>query len=309
MRVILNWLNWIFGTWRFAVFTVATLGLTVLFMLLMLLAPTGPDALGAFAEDFKVWCFGYDPATGALEWGYVFIFIAQPTVLALITAGVWASPLREAAARPRATLPWVGAAGAFVVVSIGLMVALQPDARAEGELPFPAEALRTEFAAPALRLTRQDGATVDLAELRGEVVMITAVYARCGNTCPMIFAQSKAALDALSPAEREHVRAMAVSLDPEKDTPEVLSALAAGQGLSLPTWSLLTGERANVEGTLHDLGFAWERDPDTGVINHSNMFLLIDRQGRVAYRFSLGQRQQRWLISGLQTLLAEPAPS
>lgn len=309
MRGILAWINWVFGSWRFAIFTVATLSLTVLFLVFMLVVPASSDALGSFAEDFKVWCFGYDPATGTFEWGYVFIFIAQPTVLAAVTAGIWARPLREVWSTPRQTLPWVGAAGAFVVASIALMVALQPPARAEGELPFPAASLRTEFTAPALALQAEDGSRVDLAELRGKVVMITAIYARCGDTCPMIFASSKAALAELSPEQRQDLRALAVTLDPDRDTPEVLSALRQGQGLEKPTWSLLSGPRATVEDGLHRLGFAWERDPDTGVINHSNMFVLIDRQGRVAYRLSLGARQQRWLVSALSTLLAEPAAS
>lgn len=234
MRAILAWIHWVFGSWRFAIFTVATLGLTVLFLLFMLLVPASSDTLGSFAQDFKVWCFGYDPATGTFEWGYVFIFIAQPTVLAAVTAGVWASPLREALAAPRQTLPWVGAAAAFVVASIALMVALQPPARAEGELPFPATSLRTEFAAPTLSLTAQDGSTVDLAALRGQVVMITAIYARCGDTCPMIFAQSKAALAELSPEQRAGVRALAVSLDPERDTTEVSARCTRARASSRP---------------------------------------------------------------------------
>jgi len=52
---------------------------------------------------------------------------------------------------------------------------------------------------------------------------------------------------------------------------------------------------------------ARQRDPKTGVIDHSNLFILVDRQGRVSYRLTLGSRQQQWLISALQVLLAEPA--
>ena len=65
------------------------------------------------------------------------------------------------------------------------------------------------------------------------------------------------------------------------------------------------GESAEVESTLDRMQMARERDPETGVINHANLFLLIDREGRLAYRLGLGERQQRWLVSALRVLLRE----
>jgi protein SCO1/2 len=47
------------------------------------------------------------------------------------------------------------------------------------------------------------------------------------------------------------------------------------------------------------------RDTDTGLIDHANLFILIDREGRVAYRFTLGERQQDWLGNALRLLLGE----
>jgi len=42
------------------------------------------------------------------------------------------------------------------------------------------------------------------------------------------------------------------------------------------------------------------------VIDHANLFLLLDRNGKVAYRLGLGDRQERWLASALRILLQEP---
>ena len=60
---------------------------------------------------------------------------------------------------------------------------------------------------------------------------------------------------------------------------------------------------------LDRMQIARERDPDSGVISHANLFLLIDRDGRLAYRLGLGERQQRWLVSALRVLLGEQAAS
>lgn len=307
MNRILRVLPWLFSTWRFPVFTIATLGLTVLFMVVMLLWPASAGPLGSFAEDFKVWCFGYDPVTGELEWGYVFIFVLQPTVLALVIGGVWYGTVREALRQPRQTAPWALAGALFFAATVGAMVALQPAEAApeSGELPFPAEALRTEIPVQDFALTNQDGQTVALSELRGKVVMITAVYATCGDTCPRIFAQSRAAVAELAPAELADLRVLAITLDPERDTPEKLVSMAAAQKVASPVWNMLSGDPARVKTTLELLGFTWSRDEKTGVISHPNLFLLVDRQGRLAYRFTLGAQQQRWLVSGLKALLGE----
>jgi hypothetical protein len=47
-------------------------------------------------------------------------------------------------------------------------------------------------------------------------------------------------------------------------------------------------------------------DPETGIIDRQNLFLMIDRQQKVAYRFTLGDVQERWMVEALQTLLREP---
>ncbi len=98
-------------------------------------------------------------------------------------------------------------------------------------------------------------------------------------------------------------------MDPEKDSQESLARLAENHGLQSPLYNLVTGKPSEVERVLDRMEVARERDPETGVINHANLFLLIDRQGRVAYRLGLGERQQRWLVSALKVLLKEAVVS
>ena len=151
----------------------------------------------------------------------------------------------------------------------------------------------------------QDGATVDLAELRGKVVMLTAVYSTCPLSCPLILGQAKAAIAAVPGALRGDLHVIAVSMDPANDSPAVLAKLAREHEIAAPQYSLVTGEPAEVERVLDDLGIARSRNPETGVIDHANLFLLVDRDGRIAYRLTLGGRQQRWLTSALEVLLRE----
>lgn len=287
------------------VFAVSLLLFWEVVLLALLLAPGGDSGLGAFAEDFRVWCFGYDPATGRLSVALVLAMTTPPLLIAAAVAALWWDPIRDLR-RERAVLAPVAAA-ALAVAAAGAGLGLFQPAPADTELPFPAEALRTAHPAPDLSLTDQTGAGLALADLRGQVVILTATYASCTATCPTILAQTRSAVAELSPEERSDLRVVAVTLDPAHDTPEVLAALGRAQGLETPLYHFVTGEPARVERVLDQMEVARQRDAETGVIDHANVVILLDRAGHVAYRFTVGERQQRWLGSALRVLLREPA--
>ena len=289
-------------------FGIALLACWEIFIVAMLLVPSSASGLGSFAEEFRIWCFGYDPATGHLQWSFVTAMLAPQLLIGACIALLWREPLRALARQPKAVAAHLGAAAAAVAgAALGFASSAQPVAT--GELPFPAEALRTAYAAPELALTNQLGESVDLAMFRGDVVVLTAVYASCPHTCPAILSQVKAAVAELGPAQREDLRVVAVTLDPERDSPEQLRALAARHGIDAPLYQLVTGAAPDVARVLDRMQIARERDADSGVIGHANLFLLIDRDGRLAYRLGLGERQQRWLVSALRVLLGEQVAS
>lgn len=276
-----------------------------LFLISMVLMPASSSGLGAFAEDFRIWCFGYDPATGRTQWAYVMAMLTPQLLTGAFITLFWWEPLVEIARQPRRLAKYTGAA-AFLVIAATGSLSLSSTQPQTGELPFPAEALRTAYAAPELRLTNQLGEPVDLSLLKGQVVLLTAVYASCPHTCPAILAQTRSAIDELAEQDRAGLRVVAVTMDPQNDSPEVLSRLAKNHGMPAPLYNLVTGEPSEVERVLDRMQVARERDPETGVINHANLFLLLDREGRLAYRLGLGDRQQRWLVSALRVLLKEP---
>lgn len=303
---VLRVLHTFLSSWRFPVFALSLLGFVVILVAALLLVPASPSALSAFAEDFRTWCFGYDPATGEIEIAYVAMLVLDPLLLAAVLVVVWYGPLRERVhAGLRATVPYVGAAA---VAALGLAVslgALANDARTPAQLPFPAERLRTRHAPPAFELTDHRGDAVSLEALRGKVVVLTGVYSTCGYTCPMILDQARRAVAGLAPEMLEDVAVVGITLDPEHDTPARLAEMARLQGVDAPLFRLVTGESRVVDETLDDLGFMRERNPETGVIDHANLFVVIDRSGTIAYRFSLGAQQERWLGTALELLARE----
>src|SRR5262245_15775972 len=131
----------------------------------------------------------------------------------------------------RAAIVWGVTAMAVVATVVALALAA-----AHGPGRFPARELRTAHDPPPIRLTDQAGQPVDLAALQGKVVMLTAVYATCPHTCPLIMTEAKRVVAALSPRERADLAVIAVTIDPAHDTPEVLARFAQMHGLQSPPW-------------------------------------------------------------------------
>lgn len=295
--------------WPFPAFLISLLLFGMVLLAVMAFIPAEGTALERFTEDFRVWCYGLDPRTGEMQWASVITMLTSPLMLIAFTAMIWGPQLRAVARdTPRRLLR---AALPAAVVILGLAVgmgALGPSSTsATDELPFPAESLRTAHEPPAFELINQDGAEVSLESLRGRVVVVTGVYATCGLTCPMILAQAQRVMGGLTEPERRDVTVVAITLDPERDTPETMGRMADAQGVEAPSFNLVSGDADQVNELLDQLGIARRRDPETGIIDHANLFLIIDRDGRIAYRFTLGEQQERWLTEAIRLLVAERA--
>lgn len=101
---------------------------------------------------------------------------------------------------------------------------------------------------------------------------------------------------------------VAITLDPENDSVSKLNYLADAQGVSAPMFQFLTGDCVEVNHVLDKIGLERFRD-ENGVIQHTNLYLVIDRTGKVAYRFSLGELQEDWLVEALKLVCAEQEPA
>lgn len=318
-RGVLATIATVFGGWHFPVVAMTLVLAFALLTVMVTLTPPSPTGFGAFAAEFMRWCFGWDGET-SLPLVQVAFMVSELLVFAVVLLVIWWGPIRTALReRRRAVALTVGVGLAIFSVALVLLMRLGALDPALAQ-PLRVESLRTGAMAPALTLVDQDGVRFDLAEHRGEVVLVTAVYATCGNTCPMLMAQAKRAVAALSEDERRDLTVVAITLDPRRDTLEVLTEMAKNQNIAAPRWRLLTGEPALVEETLDRWEVARRMNPETMQIDHVNLFMLVDRQGRQAFRLPLARsvdlpgisktletdERERWLIDALKILLAEP---
>jgi protein SCO1/2 len=150
--------------------------------------------------------------------------------------------------------------------------------------PRTAEAVAGGDPAPDFRLLDQDQHAVTLASLRGFFVVLDFIYTDCPGPCPILTSSHVTLQRSLPPELRARTRFISISLDPEKDTPQVLRGYAAARGVDFATWSFLTGPPAEVAGVVSRYGVGTVRQTD-GTINHLVITFLIDPNGQVTQRY------------------------
>jgi len=159
---------------------------------------------------------------------------------------------------------------------------LQPQGAAQlvsQELPLP-----TIAPAPEFTLTSQDGAQVALADLRGKVVVVTFIYTLCTNTCPVLTPMMSFVQDQLGADFGVKIAFVSITVDPERDTPEVLKEYAQAFGANLAGWSFLTGPSDTIRDVTRRYGVFAAKSAN-GEVDHTTLTSIIDPRGilRVQY--------------------------
>jgi protein SCO1 len=108
------------------------------------------------------------------------------------------------------------------------------------------EALPRIGPAPEVSVTTQDGKRLSLKDLRGKVVAVTFIYISCADTCPLLTAKLAGLQARLDTAFGAKVFFVAITVDPERDTPQVLKRYAQARGVNLADWAFLTGTPAEI---------------------------------------------------------------
>ncbi len=157
-----------------------------------------------------------------------------------------------------------------LVFGAGLLGWLGDRDRAQGEL----------LAAPDFSLVERSGRTVTLRDLRGRPWIADFVFTACAGPCRDMSRRMRELQDTLP----ERVRLVSISVDPERDRPEVLQKYAGEFGADPARWLFLTGEKASVRKLVME-GFFLPVSDTSGdsanAILHSEKFLLVDAKGRV----------------------------
>ena len=133
---------------------------------------------------------------------------------------------------------------------------------------------------PSFQLTNQNGQPFGSAQLVGKIWIADFIFTSCLGPCPMISSRMS---ELQKPLQKTDVHLVSFTVDPEKDTPEILRDYSGKLHAQPARWDFLTGSKS----AIYDLsknGFklaAADGSEDAGVPVHSTRFVLVDRHGEI----------------------------
>lgn len=257
------------------------------------------------------------------------LLIGQPLVMTAVLLIGWWHPTARVMRRLARSTPGRGlltatvlllAAGATAASTRVASAAAAAEFTLDGPARTASELPRLDLPAPPLALVDHKGQAFSLDALRGEPVLVTFAFAHCETVCPLLVREVRDAAAGNTgawnggagsegpgnpvPAEGEigttlgGPAVVVVTVDPWRDTPARLPAIAAGWELNDREW-LLSGTVDDVRATLEEWDVPTSRDARTGDITHPALVYIIDRAGRIAFATTGGGDHAVELLSRL----------
>jgi protein SCO1 len=175
-----------------------------------------------------------------------------------------------------------------------------PQQAFQQQLPLPKIAPAPEFS-----LTSQDGRQVTLADFRGRVVAVTFIYTSCTTTCPVLTPTMSFVQDQLGPNFGTKIAFVSITVDPERDTPEVLKEYAQAFGANLAGWAFLTGSPGAIRDVARRYGVFASKTAN-GDIEHTFLTSVVDPRGILRVQYVGVRFDPDELRRDLLSLLQEP---
>jgi len=131
------------------------------------------------------------------------------------------------------------------------------------------------------RCVNQNGDTITLKEVEGQVLVVDFFFTRCATICPVLTANMKRVQDRF--IEDDRVRLLSHSVTPVADSVSVLSRYGEKMGVDASRWWLMTGEKPEIYKLARKSYFAALDEGDGGFQDfvHTENMVLVDRLGRL----------------------------
>ena len=175
----------------------------------------------------------------------------------------------------KSTLIWV-VLGVIIVGIAGATLWSVYDTKSEATA-----AKETAVSVPDFSLTNQQGKLLALSDMAGKIWVADFIFTNCPTICPAM-SQEMARLQ--SEFVTDPVYFVSFSVDPERDTSEVLARYAAKYGADDKRWHFLTGEREHIYELAKD-GFSLAAGHNGSEVLHSTRFVLVASDGCIYGRY------------------------
>ncbi len=170
----------------------------------------------------------------------------------------------------KSTLIWI-ALGAIIIAITGInlwsVFDTEPEALTE----------TVAVSVPDFSLTNQQGEPLGLSDMAGKIWVADFIFTSCPTICP---AMTQEMTRLQSEFVADPVYFVSFSVDPKRDTVDVLSRYATAYGADNRRWHFLTGDKTKIY-QLAEQGFSLAAGHNGSEILHSPRFVLVKADGNI----------------------------
>jgi protein SCO1 len=161
---------------------------------------------------------------------------------------------------------------------------------------------------PNVPLTTQNGKTVRFYDdlLKGKKVAINVIFTSCTDVCPLETANLVQLTKQLGDRVGRDVYFYSISIDPKRDTPEVLRAYAEKFGAGGPGWLFLTGKAEDIKQITKKLALIRDRDNPTSRESHHAPYLVLGIEPSGLWTRKHATTSPRFLAATMGTFFGWP---
>jgi protein SCO1/2 len=192
----------------------------------------------------------------------------------------------------------------ILIVTVSVMLLLSISCKEK--LPLDKDLTKKSY-----NLINQDGDSVVFPDIiKGQITVMGFIFTHCPDICPMTTHNMYLTQKKLREDGIDDVKFVALSFDPDRDTPEVLKKFAEARELDFKSWTLLTGEKTTVNELLKRFDVkAIKTDESTDAegnyeysMMHTDRISLIDESGRLRKNYKGSTVNIEELVNDIKTL-------
>lgn len=154
----------------------------------------------------------------------------------------------------------------------------------------------------ALEFTDSSGQPVNLADFKGQPLLISLIFTSCHHVCPALTRHLKTAVDSARDAlGHDSFSIVTIGFDTPSDTPERMQDFALKQGIDDPRWAFLSGSAETMASLVENVGFIYF--PTARGFDHITQVTITDRDGVIYEQVYGGTFELPWLVEPLKDLI------
>ena len=151
--------------------------------------------------------------------------------------------------------------------------------------------------------TNQTGQQIRLKDFKGKVVLMNFIFTSCPNKgCDLLSLQLLRVQNHLRDRIGKDLFLLSVTMDPKKDTPEVLKNFASRYKADPEGWYFLTADKRTTNRLMEQYNATWMTYSD-GSLHHKVVIALLDKNGNKVAVYDNSEKNAEKIVEDITKLL------